>query len=205
MNPQPQVRRQPKMRLIDAKPEGWLRCLDERDIPALTLTCQDPESAQWTTVPVPYTEEHAIGFVGKTAPEMWAEGRGATFAIADADDQYCGTIDLRISAADRGSGEVGFMVAPPARGRGYAPNALLTITVWGFKALGLQRVVWRAHVGNDSSRRVAAKSGFIYEGIQRAGSPHRGARRDTWVAALLPSDLPDWLRNAEFELHEDRP
>jgi RimJ/RimL family protein N-acetyltransferase len=194
---------QPKLRLIDPKPDGWLRRLEERDIPALTITCQDPESARWTTVPTPYRVEDAQEFVHQTAPSMWEEGRGATFAISDDDDRYCGSIDLRIRTSDRGAAEVGFMISPAARGRGYAPNALKTISVWGIKALGLQRIIWRAYVGNDASRRVAVKVGFVYEGIERAGVPHRGERRDAWVASLLPSDLPPALQQATFELRTE--
>ena len=196
-----QVDPQPKLRLIDPKPDGWLRRLAERDISALTLTCQDPESAEWTTVPVPYTIDDARTFVRKIAPAMWAEGRGATYAITDADDSYCGTIDLRIVPGDPGAAEVGFMISPAARGHGYATSALRTVSVWGLTALKLRRVVWRAHIGNDASRRVALKAGFVYEGIQRSGVPHRGERRDAWVASLLPGDLPPTLQHASFAAH----
>jgi RimJ/RimL family protein N-acetyltransferase len=199
----PQRARQPTMRLIDPKPDGWLRPLAERDISALTATCQDPESAEWTTVPVPYRTEDAVQFVRAIAPQMWSEGRGAIFAISAADDAYCGTIDLRILATDPSAAEVGFMISPESRGQGFAPSALKTLSVWGFKALGLQRIMWRAHVGNDSSRRVAVKAGFVYEGIQRSGVPHRGERRDAWVASLLPSDLPAALQQASFEIRTE--
>ncbi len=194
---------QPKLRLIEPNPDGWLRPLDERDIPALTDACQDSESAAWTTIPVPYRTEDAQKFVREIAPATWATGRGAVYAISDADDRYRGTIDLRILSSDPGAAEVGFMISPAARGLGYAPNALKTLSIWGFKALGLARIVWRAHVGNDSSRRVAVKAGFVFEGIQRAGIAHRGDRRDAWVAALLPSDLPPALQEAAFEVRSE--
>ncbi|MDQ1625080.1 MAG: hypothetical protein QOJ49_578, partial [Actinomycetota bacterium] len=55
--------------------------------------------------------------------------------------------------------------------------------------LGLGRVEWLAHVGNDASRRVAEKVGFVYEGMQRAKCHQRGVRYDAWVAGLLPGEL----------------
>lgn len=60
---------------------------------------------------------------------------------------------------------------------------------WGFEQLRLARIEWRAYVGNDASRRVAEKAGFVLEGVQRARLAQRGERRDCWVAGLLPGDL----------------
>jgi RimJ/RimL family protein N-acetyltransferase len=82
------------------------------------------------------------------------------------------------------------MIAPWCRGKGYGTDAARTICAWGFGALGLARIVWRAHVGNDASRRVAEKAGFTFEGIQRAGCEQRDERRDAWVASLLAPERP---------------
>lgn len=43
----------------------------DRDI--VFAACQDPEIQRWTTVPVPYTEQHAVDFVGTVAVEQWRE------------------------------------------------------------------------------------------------------------------------------------
>src|SRR5262249_28057888 len=143
----------------------------------------------WTSVPVPYLRADAIAFLQTRVPVGWLHGTAAGFAIADSDDRFAGTIDLRIDATDRASAELGFMVAPWCRGKGYATEATRAICAWGFAALGLTRIVWRAHVGNEASRRVAEKVGFVVEGVQRRGVEQRGERHDAWVAALLESDL----------------
>jgi RimJ/RimL family protein N-acetyltransferase len=96
-------------------------------------------------------------------------------------------MELRITG-DPAVADVGFLVAPRARGRGYAPAALRALCDWGFQALGLERIEWRAYVGNDASHRVAQKAGFRVEGTVRAGIPHRGERRDCWLGAILASD-----------------
>jgi RimJ/RimL family protein N-acetyltransferase len=171
-------------------PDGVrLRPPDARDLPGLTAACQDPEAVRWTTVPDPYTEADSAWFVGEHTPAVWARGTGAVFVIADSDDAYTGTIDLRISPVDPAVADVGFLVSPHARGRGLAGAALRTLAVWGFEALGLVRVEWKAHLGNTASRRVAEKAGFTIEGIARAAIAHRGERRDCWTAALLPGDV----------------
>jgi RimJ/RimL family protein N-acetyltransferase len=167
---------------------GMLRPHTEADIDAVTEACQDPETLRWTTIPLGYRRADAEGFVRGYTLEAWRQGEAGMFAIADGSGAYCGAIDLRISTSDPAVGEIGFQVAPWARGRGLAPAAARTICAWGFDALGLTRIVWRAHVGNDASRRVAEKAGFTHEGIQRQGCAQRGERRDAWVASLLATD-----------------
>lgn len=85
--------------------------------------------------------------------------------------------------------DVGFSCAPWARERGVTTAALRLACRWGFEQLRLARIEWRAYVGNDASRRVAEKAGFVLEGVQRARLAQRGERRDCWVAGLLPGDL----------------
>jgi RimJ/RimL family protein N-acetyltransferase len=166
-----------------------LRPVHQRDVPAIVESCRDPATMRWTTVPVPYRRADAESFVREYAPGFWARGEGAVFALTDPNDAFLGTIDLRISPADPLVAEVGFMTAPAARGRGYCPVGLATVCAWGFTALGLARIEWRAYVGNVASRRVAEKAGFVLEGISRQLLDQRGERRDAWVGALIPADL----------------
>ena len=161
------------------------------EIDEVTTACQDQDSARWTTVPSPYTRADAEFYLLRHAPLAWAAGESAVFRIADQHGRYAGTVDLRLpdaDAADDGTAEVGFLVAPWARGRGLGTAALRTLSDWAFDALGLTRVEWRAHLGNEASRRAAEKAGFVMEGIQRAGCVQRGERRDAWVAARLATD-----------------
>ncbi|MCW3839294.1 GNAT family N-acetyltransferase [Micromonospora yasonensis] len=182
-------RPQPVLFATAAGTELRLRPLEERDLDAVIETCRDEETVRWTTVPDPYRPEHAEGFLRDVARAAWARGTGATFAIADADDRYAGSVDLRISPASPLVADVGFMTAPHARGRGWMPAALGALSAWGFTTLGLARIEWRANVGNTASQRAAEKAGFVFEGTARSGVQHRGERVDVWVAGLLPQDL----------------
>jgi RimJ/RimL family protein N-acetyltransferase len=162
-----------------------LRPPAERDLPRILETRRDPEVARWFGGPQPYRMADAVPHVERTVPDRWARAAEAVFAIADDEDAYAGSVDLRISPGDPAVGEVGFMVSPWARGRGYAPAALRAICGWGFEALGLARIQWRAEVGNDASLRVAEKAGFAMEGLQRQALEVGGNRRDCWVAARV--------------------
>ncbi|WBB77341.1 GNAT family N-acetyltransferase [Micromonospora sp. WMMD882] len=165
-----------------------LRAMDERDLAALVDTCRDPETVRWTSVPDPYQHTDAETYLAYHRA-TWAGGRAACFAVADPDDAYVASIDLRISPVDPGVADVGFLTAPHARGRGYLPAALAALTTWGFTTLGLARIEWRANVGNTASRRAAEKAGFRMEGTARAAITYRDTRVDGWVGAVLAEDL----------------
>ncbi|MFK3980974.1 GNAT family N-acetyltransferase [Micromonospora sp. NPDC050397] len=167
-----------------------LRQPEERDLDAIVTACRDPETVRWTTVPDPYQRSDAEFYAHRYTSDRWARGRGAVFVIADPDDNYAGTIEVRLAADDPGLADVGYLVAPHARGRGYCSRGLAAVCAWTFGSLGVGRIEWRAHLGNDASRRAAEKAGFTVEGIARQGIPHRGARVDVWVGALLPTGGP---------------
>ena len=167
-----------------------LRPLRADDIPAIVLACQDPLSVRYTTVPAPYTQAHAEGFVHDFAPASWARGVEAVFAVADADDAYAGSMSLRLHGDENTTviGDVGYLIGPWARGGGYATAALTALCDWGFAALRLHRIEWQAYVGNDASRTVAERAGFQVEGVGRDSLIQRGAYESAWIGARLATD-----------------
>lgn len=181
-------RPQPTIFASTPRRELRLRPMEERDLAALVITCQDPETLRWTTVPDPYDRSAAESFLIH-CQDCWAGGTAAYYVIADEQDHYAGSIDLRLSPTDPLLADVGFMTAPHARGRGYQTAALAALATWGFATLGLARIEWRAHVGNLASRRVAERAGFTMEGTARGLLNHRGTRADAWIGALLAEDL----------------
>ncbi|MGB2569412.1 GNAT family N-acetyltransferase [Micromonospora citrea] len=181
-------RPQPVLFATAGDTELRLRPMEERDLDGVVEACRDTDTIRWTTVPHPYRREHAEGFLRDIADLAWARGTGAYYAVADADDRYVASVDLRIGP-DPLHGHVGFMTAPHARGRGYMPAAVGALAAWGFTTLGLARIEWLALVGNTASRRVAEKVGFTVEGTARGRLPTRDGRGDAWVAALLAEDL----------------
>ncbi|MEV4706596.1 GNAT family N-acetyltransferase [Actinoplanes sp. NPDC049316] len=166
-----------------------LRRPEERDAAAIAGCHNDPEIARWFGVAHPWTHDDALRYVTVEVPAWWSRGEEAVFAVVGADDAYQGSVDLRVRGTDPAAGEVGFFVAPAARGRGYATAALTAVCRWGFEALGLERVEWRAEVGNDASRRVAQKAGFTMEGLLRRALVTGGTRRDCWIGSLLREDM----------------
>ncbi|MGF3055882.1 GNAT family N-acetyltransferase [Microbacterium sp. YY-01] len=172
-----------------------LRAPQEQHIDAIWASCQDPEIPRWTTVPSPYTRDHAEGFIQQVATD-WQSGSEAVWAMLH-DEDLVGMIGLhRIRPHEHGGeAELGYWVSPAGRGQGFLTEAGKQVIDWGFDELGLARIVWRAVVGNIPSARSARALGFRYEGTLRQGLVSHRGRDDGWAASLLPSDdrVPaDW-------------
>lgn len=161
----------------------------EADVDRIAELCVDPAVAEWTTVPSPYTREDASGFVSGMVADGWASGRTRTWAIR-LDGILVGMMGLHGIEDD--AAEIGFWLAPEARGLGLMSEATSLALDHAFApapdGLALQRVVWHAFAGNVASAAVARRAGFTFEGVSRLGAVHRGRRRDAWQAGLLASD-----------------
>lgn len=164
-----------------------LRTVGPRDTDAVHDACQDPDIQRWTTIPSPYLREHAQGFTEQTAPDGWADGSVFTFGVFLHSGDLAGMLGLTMRGP--GTAEIGFWATRRHRSRGHITEATLAVCRWGFTDLALDRVEWRAEVGNRASRAVAERAGFRIEGTLRAATNNKGVRRDTWVGSLLPSDL----------------
>lgn len=182
--------------LTDHGEKITLRLPEDRDAEALVIACSHPETTRWIALPPGYDLQRAHGFITEYAPGWWLRRQGAVWVITDPQDRYAAQIDLRVYESDPAMADVGFLTSPHARGRGYMTAALRAVTRFGIEELGLQRVEWKAHVGNDASRRVAEKAGFTIEGILRQGCTARGERFDAWLGSFLPADLKAADRNA---------
>lgn len=164
-----------------------LRPVGPQDTDAVYAGCQDPDIQRWTTVPSPYLPEHARGFTEQMAPDGWVNGSMFTFGVFLPAGELTGM--LSISMRSLGTGEIGFWAAKEHRGNGYITESVLAACRWAFTRMSVDRVEWRAEVGNTASRAVAERAGFTIEGVLRSTLTNKGVLRDCWVGSLLPSDL----------------
>jgi RimJ/RimL family protein N-acetyltransferase len=173
-----------------------LRPIADDDVPALTQACQDRELHRWLSrLPDPYQESDAREFVTRSGHD-WAAGTEFTFAITLAEDGrlvgVCSLFDVSGLGTPAGANaEIGYWVATGERGHGVMTDAARLLCAWAFDELDVRRLQWQAEVGNERSRRVAEKLGFVMEGTCRQRLVHvaSGRRSDSWLAALLPGEL----------------
>ena len=156
------------------------------DAAGITRACQDSEIPRWTTVPTPYTEADARGWLEiVTDPRVEDQ---LNFAVTRTDDdRLIGSLSLWI--VKPGVVEFGYWAAPEARGQGHIPRAVRLLAKWTFEQLRVPRVQLGTFPGNRPSERVAEKLGFASEGVLRSYMDQRGQRRDVRMWSLLPGEL----------------
>jgi RimJ/RimL family protein N-acetyltransferase len=138
-----------------------LRGFESTDVDALVEACQDPEIPRFTLVPSPYAAQHARDWLQRVADGR-AAGTRMTFAIVDAPagDVLLGAAGLNVIDWDKRAADLGYWLAAPARGRGFASRAVQLVAGWAFETLGLERLELRAQEHNHASRAVAGRTGF---------------------------------------------
>ncbi|MBF4613795.1 GNAT family N-acetyltransferase [Curtobacterium sp. VKM Ac-1376] len=156
------------------------------DAAAITDACQDPEIVRWTTVPTPYREQDARTFVDALVGPGWASDREYTWAIRRSGSNWLeGVISYRTAGRD-----LGFWLAPSARGTGLMRDAVDLVVGWAFEA-GAPDVYWECYEGNTASARVARATGFSYTGLGEARIPARdGAPTTAWTALRRADGSP---------------
>lgn len=147
----------------------------------------DPDVLRFTYVSAPFTRDDATAWIQRYI-DGWAEGTRAGFSIQSTDGEFLGFMAVIKIDADAREGEIGYIVAPGARGRGVGSAALKLITDWALGDLGLARVELRMSTENAGSMGVAKGAGFTYEGTLRSLHFKEGRRGDTAIYSRLPSD-----------------
>ncbi|MEU2421727.1 GNAT family N-acetyltransferase [Streptomyces sp. NPDC007851] len=176
-----------------------LRPLDEDDVPALAEMMNDEQVAAWTDVPQPFTEAGARHWITAYAPAERTSGRGLDLAVTEfLTQRLVGVIQLTKTNWHIRATELSYIVAPWARGEGYASEAALATAQWLFGDQKFERIELRTAADNTASQQVAQKIGCISEGVLRnACIAHVRTEDGTWadmrtdfiVWSLLPEDL----------------
>jgi RimJ/RimL family protein N-acetyltransferase len=165
-----------------------LEPLGEEHLAGLASLGLNPAVVQNTRVPEPWPD----GFE-RTWLELYEQGRrnGTRdgYAVVDAETGaflgIAGVVDIE---PDANQGEIGYALAPGARGRGIATRALRLVTRYALDELGLERLELQIATDNDASVRVAEKCGYRREGVLRSLYIKPGRRGDFVIYSLLPSD-----------------
>jgi RimJ/RimL family protein N-acetyltransferase len=149
---------------------------------------QDEAIIRFTYLPTSADETFISHWIGRYE-RGWEDGSRAGFAIRGVDDRtYLGFAAIVHLDLENRQGEIGYMLAREARGRGAAAAAVELLTRWGFDELGLERLELRIDDANEPSKRVAERAGYRFEGVLRSLAFKEGLRTDTGIWSRLPGD-----------------
>jgi len=164
-----------------------LEPLGEPHLPAVEEMLEDPDVLRFTRVPVPVPDGFARAWVQRYEDGR-ADGTREGFAIVDESGAFLGLALAPHIDREAREVELGYLVAPSARGRGVATAALRLLTDWAFASLDAFRLALLISPANAASKKVAERAGYTYEGTLRGTWFKQGLREDTEVWSRLATD-----------------
>src|SRR4051794_40778448 len=120
--------------------------------------------------------------------ELWAKGEGTHLAVVDGHD-FLGGVNFHSIRADHRRAEVGFWLAPWARGRGVGSGAVKAACEWAFDRWQLNRIEMTTFPDNAGALALARKLGFTREGLLRSRNFERGNYVDIVMLGVLRGEL----------------
>lgn len=167
-----------------------LRFRTDADLPAIVEACRDPAIVNHTRVPEDYDFELAREFAARAEREV-AAGESLSLIVVDADsDELLGSIGIVALDAEERHCEIGYWLAPWARGRGIMTRSIRLLCRWIFDELGILRIAAFVEPDNLASQRTVERAGFTREGLMRSLFENKGRRRDAISFSLLPHEMP---------------
>jgi RimJ/RimL family protein N-acetyltransferase len=166
-----------------------LELLSESHVGAFAAMLSDPDVLRFTRVPDPTPDDF---------PQQWLalyeqgrrDGTREAFAALDGDGEFVGlALAFGIDRVEA-EAELGYIVAPEARGRGLGIAILRALTDWAFEATNAERLRLVIDVENPASLRVAERSGYVREGVMRSVHFKGGRRIDAVLLSRLRTDPP---------------
>ncbi|WP_255151191.1 GNAT family N-acetyltransferase [Halorarius halobius] len=168
-----------------------LHTVEEDDLEFLKRLRNDPEIRHGMTFSRPENE---------TAIEEWFEehvsettGEGAQFLVCprDAPGDPVGFVSLFDVERPESHGDIAYFLDPDERGNGYATAAVELLVGYAIEEQRLHRVHAVALAGNEASRRVLERVGFVEEETRRAEKLVDGEFRDAVSYSILAEEWGD--------------
>ncbi|MEY9849407.1 GNAT family N-acetyltransferase [Streptacidiphilus sp. MAP5-3] len=159
-----------------------------REAGEVLAMAQDPEIRLWNGLTRVSDEESARAWCERWSG--WNSGASAQWGVFDAAERtLLATVSLSEIDVRNSCAEIGYRVAPWARGQGVATTALISVADWAFGTLGLTRLQVLHGRENHASCRVAVKAGFVLEGELRSSYRYGdGELHDEHLHARLAGD-----------------
>ena len=115
------------------------------------------------------------------------EEKGATFIILK-DGEYIGKCSLHRINKNDNHASVALGIKEKYWGQGYGTQAVKFLEKMAFSKLKLNRLEYGCYSNNESSRKLAEKCGFTYEGTLRQAKKIGTKYHDRWIFSKLKSE-----------------
>lgn len=165
----------------------FIRSFADNDVNSIVKYANDIEVSRYLrdSFPYPYTKENAIewiNFVNKNYSHLF-------FAIADERELIGGISATPQIDVHRFSAEIGFWIGKLHWNNGILTKALPVFCNYLFAKFYFNRLTANVFEGNEASRKVLEKSGFVLEGTQRKSVFKENKFTDHYIYGLLKEDF----------------
>ena len=172
-----------------------VRCRAAHCVPAIFAYASDPEISAWSLVTPWNLKAPAPACVRARWMIGSAEGGSLPIEMIGASNPaLLGSCGFGRLDVDRGFGELGYVLAKPYWGLGYATEAAAAVLKFGFTQLGLSLIESNAMPENLASLRVMAKLGLRSPRPSSLPDPTTGESRPVSAWATQPRAIgrSDW-------------
>lgn len=169
-----------------------LRPFELADVPALFELARNPNVSRFTLWDAHRTIDDSRMFVEDYARGRYLEGVPEPYAIVlKSTGELVGAAGCRWASQNDRCMELGYWIAEPFWGRGFAAEAARRLVAYVFAEFPVERVQAHFMEGNDASGRVLEKAGLRFEGVRRRALFHRGRFWDLHFYAALRGEGSD--------------
>jgi RimJ/RimL family protein N-acetyltransferase len=161
--------------------------LAREHLPGVEGLLDDPEVLRFTRIPDEAPPDFTETWFG-LYEQGRLDGTREAFAAVGNEGEFLGLALAPRIEREAETAELGYIVAPAARGRGVATAALRLLTDWAFAELGAVRLELLIGSANEPSKRVAERNGYRREGLFRSLYVKPGLRDDVEIWSRLASD-----------------
>lgn len=180
--------------IVLSSPRLRLRFIDDADVDAIFGLFSDPEALRYWSF-APWTERADAEENVRETRQAYVDGSVLTFAITFADSgEMIGKCRLSKFSAQNRRCEIGYILARPHWGHGYAQEALVALIDHAFGPLGLLRIEADIDPRNRASAVLLERLHFVHEGHLRQRWIVAGEVCDTDFYGLLRQD---WEQDGE--------
>ncbi|MDR1739856.1 MAG: GNAT family N-acetyltransferase [Bacteroidales bacterium] len=85
------------------------------------------------------------------------------------ENQFAGLIGFKGTDRQNKKTEIGYWLSEKLQGKGIVTKSVKRLCDFAFQELGLNRIQIKCAVGNEKSKSIPKRLGFIWEGIERDG------------------------------------
>ncbi len=160
------------------------------DYEAAHAYASDPRVVEYMSFG-PNTPEDTRQFLRRAIEKQRQSPRtGYTLALTIG-GELIGGCGLTVTDAKLGEGEIGYCMRPEFWGRGVGTEAAGALIGFGFKELGLHRIIAKCDPMNVASWRIMEKNGMHREGRLIENVKIRGEWRDSLLYSILEHEYGD--------------